>query len=50
VPRIVNGSLGYVIYVGDRPIQASHFEFDGDRIVAVHIVRNPDKLRHLARS
>jgi RNA polymerase sigma-70 factor (ECF subfamily) len=50
VPRIVNGSVGYVIYVGDRPIQASHFEFDGDRITEVHIVRNPDKLQHLVRS
>jgi RNA polymerase sigma-70 factor (ECF subfamily) len=49
VPRIVNGSLGYVIYVGNRPIQASHFEFDGDRIAEVHIVRNPDKLTHLLR-
>jgi RNA polymerase sigma-70 factor (ECF subfamily) len=50
VPRIVNGSVGYVIYVGERPIQASHFEFDGDRIIEVHIVRNPDKLQHLVRS
>jgi RNA polymerase sigma-70 factor (ECF subfamily) len=48
VPRLVNGSLGYVIYLGDRVLQANHFEFDGGRIVAVHIVRNPDKLRHLA--
>jgi len=49
VPRIVNGSLGTVVYVGDKALQANHFEFDGDRIVAVHIVRNPDKLQHLTR-
>lgn len=49
VPRIINGSLGYVIYVGNQALQANHFEFDGDRIVAVHIVRNPDKLQHLMR-
>ena len=49
VPRIINGSLGYVVYVGDKALQANHFEFDGDRIVAVHIVRNPDKLQHLTR-
>ena len=49
VPRIVNGSWGYVVYVGDQAVQANHFEFDGDRIIAVHIVRNPDKLQHLAR-
>ena len=49
VPRLVNGSLGYVIFVGDRAIQASHFDFDGDQITAVHIVRNPDKLAHLKR-
>ena len=48
-PRIVNGSLGYVVTVGDTVLQASHFEFDGDRITAVHIVRNPDKLKHLMR-
>ena len=48
-PRIVNGSLGYVVTVGDTVLQASHFEFDGDRITAVHIVRNPDKLKHLKR-
>jgi RNA polymerase sigma-70 factor (ECF subfamily) len=50
VPQIVNGSLGHVVYVGKRAIQASHFEFDGDRIVEVHIVRNPDKLEHLTRT
>ena len=50
VPRIVNGSLGYVITVGDKVLQASHFEFDGARITAVHIVRNPDKLRHLSHA
>jgi len=48
-PRIVNGSLGYVVMVGDQVLQASHFEFDGDRIAEVHIVRNPDKLAHLMR-
>jgi RNA polymerase sigma-70 factor (ECF subfamily) len=49
-PRIVNGSLGYVVYVGQKVLQASHFAFDGDRITEVHIVRNPDKLRHLMRN
>jgi RNA polymerase sigma-70 factor (ECF subfamily) len=49
VPRIINGSLGYVVYLGNKPLQANHFAFDGDRITAVHIVRNPDKLQHLMR-
>jgi RNA polymerase sigma-70 factor (ECF subfamily) len=49
-PRIVNGSLGYVVYVGNKVLQANHFEFDGDRIAEVHIMRNPDKLQHLMRS
>ena len=49
-PRIVNGSLGYVVTVGDKVVQANHFEFDGERITAAHIVRNPDKLTHLVRS
>jgi len=49
LPRIVNGSLGYVIFVGGRPLQANAFTFDGERITGVHIVRNPDKLTHLTR-
>jgi len=31
-------------------VQTSAFEIDGDVICALYVVRNPDKLRHLASS
>ena len=37
---IVNGPEG--------PLQTSSFEFDGEVVRALYVVRNPDKLRHLA--
>jgi RNA polymerase sigma-70 factor (ECF subfamily) len=49
VLRLVNGAPGYVIYLGALAIQATAFEFADGRITEVHIVRNPDKLTHLAR-
>jgi RNA polymerase sigma-70 factor (ECF subfamily) len=30
------------------PVQTTAFEIDGDVIRALYVVRNPDKLRHLA--
>jgi RNA polymerase sigma-70 factor (ECF subfamily) len=45
--RFVNGSLGFVSFVGDQAIQALAIEWDGPRITALHAVRNPDKLKHL---
>jgi len=44
---VVNGSLGALIYDGDHVDSAMAFEFDGDRISGLYIVRNPEKLRHL---
>jgi len=34
----------------DGPVQTAAFEIEDDRIRAVYVVRNPDKLRHLAPS
>jgi hypothetical protein len=28
-------------------VQTTAFEFDGDVVTAIYVVRNPDKLRHL---
>jgi RNA polymerase sigma-70 factor (ECF subfamily) len=42
----INGMAGFVIRTHDE-IQTTAFEIDGDRIVALYAVRNPDKLRHL---
>jgi len=45
----INGLPGFVLHTADG-VQTTAFEVDaeGDRIVAIYTVRNPDKLRHLA--
>jgi len=47
---MVNGSLGALIFDGDHLDSAMAFEFDGDRISGLYVVRNPEKLRHLKAS
>lgn len=44
---IVNGRPGALMTERGRLINAYTFEFEGDRIRTVYVVRNPDKLRHL---
>jgi RNA polymerase sigma-70 factor (ECF subfamily) len=34
----------------EGPVQTAAFDIDGDVIRALYVVRNPDKLRHLAAS
>lgn len=43
----INGLPGFVTREADGELQTTALEIDGDRIVAIYIVRNPDKLRHL---
>ena len=43
----LNGVPGFVVHGEDGPETLS-FEIDGDLIVAIYAVRNPDKLKHLA--
>jgi RNA polymerase sigma-70 factor, ECF subfamily len=43
----INGLPGFVVHAEDG-VQTTAFEVEGDKIVALYIVRNPDKLRHLA--
>ena len=43
----VNGLPGYVSEEGDG-VQTSALAIEDDRIVGVYVMRNPDKLRHLA--
>ncbi len=45
-PARINGLPGLVVRMVDGPETLS-IETDGERIVAIYIVRNPDKLRHL---
>ena len=44
----INGLPGVIVDAPEGPVQTAAFEIDGDLIRALYIVRNPDKLRHLA--
>ena len=43
----VNGMPGIIVYAPDGSAQSVALEIDGDRIRAIYVVRNPDKLGHL---
>ena len=47
-PAAVNGEAGYLTYEGGRLVGATAIDTDGERILAVLRVLNPDKLRRLA--
>lgn len=44
----INGLPGIVVYSPEGPVQTAAFELKGDVIRRLYVVRNPDKLRHLA--
>jgi RNA polymerase sigma-70 factor (ECF subfamily) len=44
----VNGLPGVIVDAPEGPVQTAAFEIEGDVIRALYVVRNPDKLRHLA--
>jgi len=44
----INGMPGVIVDAPEGPVQTAAFEIEGDVIRALYIVRNPDKLRHLA--
>ena len=45
----INGLPGVIVDAPEGPVQTAAFEIDGDVIRAIYVVRNPEKLRHLAR-
>jgi RNA polymerase sigma-70 factor (ECF subfamily) len=45
----VNGLPGVIVDAPEGTVQTTAFEIEGDLIRALYVVRNPDKLRHLAR-
>jgi RNA polymerase sigma-70 factor (ECF subfamily) len=47
---IINGLPGIVIDASEGVAVTAAFEIEGDRIRALYVMRNPDKLRHLAVS
>jgi len=44
----INGLPGLIVDAPEGPVQTAAFEIQGDVIRALYVVRNPDKLRHLA--
>ena len=44
----VNGLPALIVDAPEGPVQTTAFDIEGDVIRALYIVRNPDKLRHLA--
>jgi RNA polymerase sigma-70 factor (ECF subfamily) len=45
---IINGLPGIIVEGSEGAVQTAAFEIEGDMIRALYVVRNPDKLRHLA--
>ena len=43
----VNGLPGFVTLEADGEFQTTAFEIEDEKIAAIYVVRNPDKLRHL---
>jgi RNA polymerase sigma-70 factor (ECF subfamily) len=44
----INGLPGIIVDAPEGPVQTAAFEIEGDVVRALYVVRNPDKLRHLA--
>jgi len=45
----VNGQPGAIVEAPEGVVQTAAFEIDGDVVRTIYVMRNPDKLRHLAR-
>jgi len=45
---IINGLPGIIVEGSEEQCRTAAFEIEGDVIRALYVVRNPDKLRHLA--
>ncbi|GIV96768.1 MAG: DNA-directed RNA polymerase sigma-70 factor [Herpetosiphonaceae bacterium] len=45
VPAQINGQAGFITYIGGRPQSVVALEIAGERIQAIRIVVNPEKLR-----
>jgi RNA polymerase sigma-70 factor, ECF subfamily len=46
VPMLINGRAGALLYMDGEIDSTLSMAIDGERIAAVYLVRNPDKLRH----
>jgi RNA polymerase sigma-70 factor, ECF subfamily len=45
-PAMINGSIGALLYLDGELDHTFSMAIDGDRIAAIYLVRNPEKLRH----
>ncbi len=43
----INGLPGFVSIEGDETLQTTALQIENDKIAAIYVMRNPDKLRHL---
>ena len=46
-PAMINGAIGALLYLDGGLDHTMSVAIDGEKIAAIYIVRNPDKLRHL---
>ena len=46
-PAMINGAIGALLYLDGELDNTMSMAIDGDKIAAIYIVRNPDKLRRL---
>ncbi len=45
-PMLINGAAGALVHMDDEIDHTLNMAIDGEKIAAIYIVRNPDKLRH----
>lgn len=45
---LINGLPGFVTIERATMVQTTALELENDKIVAIYVVQNPDKLQHLA--
>ena len=48
-PAMINGAFGALLYLDGELDHTMSMAIDGEKIAAIYIVRNPDKLRHASR-
>ena len=46
----INGMSGFIMAFSDGSLQTTALEIAGSRITSVYVVRNPDKLSHIAKA
>ena len=45
--RFVNGLPGFITLEADGELQTTALDIEDEKIAAIYVVRNPDKVRHL---